>query len=403
VSDLLLTGIGELTTNIGDPIPHAAVRVTDGMVVYAGPEMDTPEQGGANHIDCQGRAVLPGFVDAHTHLVFGGDRADEFALKMGGAGYQEIAASGGGILSTVRATRTATEEQLFESAARRVRTMIGSGTTTVEIKSGYGLDTATEVLLLRVAKRIGEELPVTVKTTFLGAHTVPPEYSGDRAGYVDLVIEEMLPAIAHLADYCDVFVEEGAFSVAEAGRIFEAAKKHGLAARVHADQLTRSGGAVLAADIGAVSADHLDHATEADAESLGRAGVVAVLVPGASYNLRSSQAPGRMLLDRGVTIALATDCNPGTSYFESMGLVMSLAVVQMGLTPEQAIFAATRGGARSLGLDDRGVIAPGSAGDLVVLDAPVPAHIPYRPATNLIWKTVKEGVVVASQAASFGR
>jgi imidazolonepropionase len=281
VSDLLLTGIGELTTNIGDPIPDAAVKVRDGTVVFAGPEMDTPEQGGANHIDCQGRAVIPGMVDAHTHLVFGGDRADEFAQKMGGAGYREIAASGGGILSTVRATRTSTEEQLFETAARRVRTMIGSGTTTVEIKSGYGLDTATEVLLLRVAKRIGEELPVTVKTTFLGTHTLPPEYSGDRAGYVDLVIEEMLPAAAHLADYCDVFVEEGAFSVDEARRIFEAAKKHGLAARVHADQLTRSGGAALAAEIGAVSADHLDHATEADAESLARAGVVAVLVPGA--------------------------------------------------------------------------------------------------------------------------
>jgi len=403
VSDLLLTGIGELTTNTGDPIPDAAVKVTDGTVVFAGPETDAPQQGGANHIDCQGRAVIPGMVDAHTHLVFEGDRADEFALRMGGPGYQEIAASGGGILSTVRATRAATEEQLFETAARRVRTMIASGTTTVEIKSGYGLDTATEVLLLRVARRIGEELPVTVKTTFLGAHTLPPEYSGDRAGYVDLVIEEMLPAAAPLADYCDVFVEEGAFSVDEARRIFEAAKKHGLAARVHSDQLTRAGGAALAAEIGAASADHLDHATEADADSLARAGVVAVLVPGASYSLRSSQAPGPMLLDHEVTIALATDCNPGTSYFESMGLVISLAVVQMGLTTEQALFAATRGGARSLGLDDHGIIAPGSVGDLVVLDAPAPAHIPYRPGTNLIWKTVKQGVVVASRAASFGR
>ena len=403
MSDLLLTGIGELTTNTGDPIPDAAVKVTDGTVMFAGPETDAPGQGGANHIDCQGRAVIPGMVDAHTHLVFEGDRANEFAMKMGGAGYLEIAASGGGILSTVGATRTATEEQLFETSARRVRTMIASGTTTVEIKSGYGLDTATEVLLLRVAKRIGEELPVTVRTTFLGAHTLPPEYSGDRAGYVDLVIEEMLPAAAPLADYCDVFVEEGAFSVDEARRIFEAAKKLGLAARVHADQLTRSGGAALAADIGAASADHLDHANEADADSLARMGVVAVLVPGASYTLRSPQAPGPMLLDRGVTIALASDCNPGTSYFESMGLVISLAVVQMGLTTDQAIYAATRGGALSLGLDDHGVIAQGSAGDLLVLDAPTRDHIPYRPGTNLIWKTVKEGVVVASRAASFGR
>jgi imidazolonepropionase len=246
-----------------------------------------------------------------------------------------------------------------------------------------------------VAKRIGEELPVTVKTSFLGAHALPPEYSGDRVGYVDLVIEEMLPAAAPLADYCDVFVEEGAFSVDEARLIFEAGKKHGLAARVHADQMTRSGGASLAAEIGAASADHIDHATEADADSLARAGVVAVLAPGASYTLRSPQAPGPMLLDHGVTIALATDCNPGTSYFESMGLVISLAVVQMGLTTERAIFAATRGGALSLGLNDHGIIDPGSAGDIVVLDAPSQAHIPYRPGTNLIWKTVKNGVVVA--------
>jgi len=398
VSDLLLTGIGNLTTNTGDPIPDAAVKVTDGSVVFAGPERDAPGRGGAEHIDCQGRAVIPGMVDAHTHLVFGGDRADEFAMKMGGATYTEIAASGGGILSTVAATRASSEDELFSAAAGRAWRMIASGTTTLEIKSGYGLDLSTELAMLRVAKRIGDELPLTVRTTFLGAHAVPPEHQSDRGGYVDLVIEDMLPAAATLADYCDVFVEEGAFSVDEARRIFEAAKAHGLAARVHADQLSRSGGAALAADIGAASADHLDHATEADADSLARAGVVAVLVPGASYSLRSSQAPGPMLLEHEVTIALATDCNPGTSYLESMGLVISLAVVQMGLTAEQAIQAATRGGALALGLDDHGVIAPGSAGDLVVLDAPSPAHIPYRPATNLIWKTVKDGVVVAGAA-----
>jgi imidazolonepropionase len=347
--------------------------------------------------------VIPGLVDAHTHLVFGGDRAGEFSMKMRGASYSEIAASGGGILSTVRTTRASTEEQLFESAARRARRMMATGTTAVEIKSGYGLDVETELTMLRVAKRIGEELPLTVRTTFLGAHAVPPEYGRDHARYVDHVVEEMLPAAAPFADYCDVFVEDGAFSVDEARRIFEAAKAHGLAARVHAEQLTRSGGAALAAEIGAASADHLDHVTEADADSLARAGVVAVLVPGASYTLRARQAPGPMLLDHGVVVALATDCNPGTSYFESMGLVISLAVVQMGLTTEQALFAATRGGALSLGLDDHGIIAPGSAGDLLVLDAPSSGHIPYRPATNLIWKTVKEGVVVASRAASFGR
>lgn len=395
MSDLLLTGIGNLTTNNGDPIPDAAVKVMDGSVVFAGREGDAPEQGGAKHIDCQGRAVIPGIVDAHTHLVFGGDRADEFTMKMGGATYPEIAALGGGILSTVASTRASTGDQLFEAAAARAWRMIASGTTTVEIKSGYGLDIDTELAMLQVARRIGDELPLTVRTTFLGAHAVPPEYYGDRSGYVDHVVEEMLPVAAPLADYCDVFVEDGAFSVDEARRIFEAGKKHGLAARVHADQLSRSGGTALAAEIGAASADHLDHAAEDDADSLARAGVVAVLVPGASYTLRSPQAPGPMLVQREVTIALATDCNPGTSYLESMGVVISLAVVQMGLTTEQAVRAATRGGALSLGLDDHGVIAPGSVGDLVILDAPSPDHIPYRPGTNLVWKTVKEGVVVA--------
>jgi len=395
VSDLLLTGIGHLTTNDSAPVHDAVVKVVAGSVVYAGPATDAPEQGGMPRIDCEGRAVMPGFVDAHTHLVFAGERADEFARRLSGATYQEIAASGGGILSTVTATRSTTEETLFQLSARRVERMIASGTTTVEVKSGYGLDLETELRLLRVARRIGEELPVTVKTTFLGAHSLPLEFRHDRDGYVDLIIEEMLPAVTSLADYCDVFVENGAFSSDEAGRIFQAAADRGLPARVHAEQLTRSGGAALAAEIGAASADHLDHVNEADARDLAAAGVTAVLVPGASYTLRSPQAPGPMLIEHGVTVALATDCNPGTSYFESMGPVISLAVVQMGLTVDQALFAATRGGALSLGLDNHGVITPGAAGDLVVLDAPTPAHIPYRPGTNLVWKTVKGGTVVA--------
>ncbi len=395
MSDLFLTGIGHLTTNAGEPVADSVVKVEDGLVVYAGRSADAPEQGGSNRIDCVGRAVIPGFVDSHTHLVFAGDRAAEFSMKMAGASYSEVAESGGGILSTVSATRDASEDDLFEGAATRVRRMIAAGTTTVEIKSGYGLNLDTELRLLRVARRIGAELPVSVRTTFLGAHAVPPEFRNDRAGYVDLVIEEMLPKAAPLADYCDVFVEEGAFSVDEARRIFTAAGSLGLGARVHAEQLTHSGGAMLAAEISAVSADHLDHVTEEDATALANAGVVSVLVPGASYMMRSSQSPGPMLLERGATIALATDCNPGTSYFESIGPVISLAVVQMGLTTEQAIYAATRGGAIALGMDGCGTITQGSAGDLVVLDAPSPAHIPYRPATNLAWKTIKAGRVVA--------
>ena len=395
MTDLLLTGIGRLTTNAGDTVADAVVMIVDGEITYAGTSSGAPDQGRADRVDCEGRAVIPGFVDAHTHVVFAGDRADEFGLKMQGASYADIAGLGGGIVSTVAATRAAGEDELFQEAAARVRRMIESGTTTIEIKSGYGLDLGTEMALLRVARRVGDELPVTVKTNFLGAHALPPEYRDDRKGYLDLVVEEMLPAAAPLADYCDVFVEEGAFSVDEALRVFEAAADLGMGARVHAEQLTHSGGAALAAGIGAVSADHLDHVTVDDAGALAEAGVVAVLVPGASYTLRSPQAPGPMLLDQGMTVALATDCNPGTSYLESMSMVMSLAVVQMGLSIDQAIHAATRGGALSLQMPDHGLLSPGSAGDLVIIDAPSAAHIPYRPATNLVWKTIKAGRVVA--------
>lgn len=389
MSDLYLTGIGHLTTNDGGPVTDAVVAVESGMVVYAGPAADAPGQSGPR-IDCGDRAVIPGFVDSHTHLVFAGDRSDEFARRLAGESYGDIAAAGGGILATVEATRSATEDELFHLAAERVWRMIRSGTTSVEIKSGYGLDLATEVRLLHVARRIGDELPVTVKTTFLGAHSVPPEHAGDRTGYVDVIIGEMLPAVAGLADYCDVFVEANVFDVDEARRIFAAAADHGLGARVHAEQLSHHGGARLAAEIGAVSADHLDHVDDDDATSLAAAGVVATLVPGASYMLRSAQAPGPMLLDAGCTLALATDCNPGTSYFESMGPIISLAVVQMGLTVEQAMRAATIGGAESLGLG-RGVLKPGAPADIVVLDAPSPDHVAYRPASNLAWKVIKDG------------
>ncbi|MGD2044140.1 MAG: imidazolonepropionase [Acidimicrobiia bacterium] len=390
MSDLFLIGIEELTTNLGNPLEDAVVAVENGLVTYAGPAVDAPEQTG-RLVDCAGKAVLPGFVDAHTHLVFAGDRSGEFARRLAGESYADIAAAGGGILATVASTRSASEEDLFQLASSRVWRMIRTGTTTIEIKSGYGLDLETELRLLRVARRIGEELPVSVKTTFLGAHSVPPKYRSDRASYVDLVVEEMIPNLGGLADYCDVFVEEGVFTVDEARRIFAAGAEHGLGARVHAEQLGHSGGARLAAEIGAVSADHLDHVTEADAAALAAADVAAVLVPGASYTLRSPQAPGPTLLDAGCRVALATDCNPGTSYFESMAPILSLAVVQMGLTVADALEAATLGGARSLGFDDRGYIAPGARADLIVLDAPSAAHIPYRPGANLVDKTFIAG------------
>lgn len=393
MGDLFLTGISELTTNAGNPVRDAVVAVESGAVTYAGPAVDAPMQTGVRY-DCEGGAVIPGFVDAHTHLVFAGDRSDEFARRLAGESYADIAAAGGGILATVAATREASEDRLFELAAARVWRMIRTGTTTIEIKSGYGLDVETELRLLRVARRIGEELPVAVKTTFLGAHSVPPEFRSDRGGYVDLLIEEMLPAAAELADYCDVFVEEGVFDVDESRQIFSRGAELGLRARVHAEQLGHTGGALLAAEMGAVSADHLDHVTGDDATALADAGVAAVLVPGASYTLRSPQAPGPMLLEAGCTVALATDCNPGTSYFEAMAPILSLAVVQMGLTVDQAIAAATLGGAHSLGFDDRGFVAEGAVADLVVLDAPSAAHVVYRPGADLVRQTFKGGVAV---------
>jgi imidazolonepropionase len=393
MSELFLTGIGHLTTNDGPPISDAVVAVEDRRVVYAGPAGDAPDQIG-ERVDCDGRAVIPGFVDSHTHLVFAGDRSDEFARRLAGESYQDIAAAGGGIMATVNATRQATDRDLYRLAAERVGRMIRSGTTTIEIKSGYGLDLETELRLLEVAKRIGMTLPVTVRTTFLGAHTVPREYASDREGYLDLVVNEMLPSLAPLSDFCDVFVEDGVFSVEEGRRVLTAAQDLGLGARVHAEQLGHIGGAALAAEIGAAAADHLDHATEEDARRLAETGVVAGLVPGASYTLGSPPAPARRLLDAGCVVALATDCNPGTSYFESMAPIISLAVVEMGLSVEEAITAATLGGARSLQMDDRGLLTEGAFGDLVVLDAPHPAHIPYRPGSNLVWKVVKDGVPV---------
>jgi len=395
MSELLLTGIGHLTTNLGDPITDAAVRIADGTVEYAGPAADAPDQGGAELVECEGRAVIPGFVDAHTHLVFAGDRSKEFALRMAGATYEELASAGGGILSTVEATTEASEEHLLEMASERVSRMIATGTTTIEIKSGYGLDTETELRLLAVAKRIGEDLGITVKTTFLGAHAVPRRFADDRDGYVRLIVDEMLPAVEGLADYCDVFVEEGVFTVDEAREILLAAASRGMRARVHAEQIHHTGGAMLAAAIGAASADHLDKANPEDAAALAAAGVAAVLVPGASFSLRAAQAPGPMIWDSGCTVALATDCNPGTSYFEAMGPIIALAVVQMGLRPDQAIWAATRGGALSLGLDDAGVIKSGANADLVILNAPTPDHIPYRPATNLVARVIRRDVMSA--------
>lgn len=398
IEPFVLEGIGELVTNDTDGegrlglLERAALVVEGDTVGWVGPQGDLPQRwSDARRIDLEGRSVIPGFVDAHTHLVFAGDRSEEFARRMRGESYQAIAAEGGGILATMAETRSAGFDRLVALTRKRIERMLANGTTTIEIKSGYGLDVVTEVVMLRVAAAAADTLPVTLRRTFLGAHAVPPEYRNDRPGYVDLILEEMLPACAPEADYCDVFVEDGAFDVEDARRIFDAASSYGLGARVHAEQLGHNGGAALAAEIGAASADHLDHATEEDAAALAASRTAAVLVPGASFQLRGSQAPGPMLWETGVTVALATDCNPGTSFIESMPFVIALGVVQMGLTVDQAVWAATRGGALALGLGDRGRLRPGDRADFVVLDAPSHRHLAYRPASPLVTAVVAGG------------
>jgi len=397
--DLLVTGIGELATNaprspdLVGVTHHAAVAIRAGRVAWAGPAADLP----AGYADIEGwdvggRAVVPGFVDAHTHLVYAGDRSDEFCRRLRGESYEAILASGGGIHSTVQATRAASFDDLVAGASARAWRMLRQGTTTVEVKSGYGLDVATEVKILEAAHTVGERVPLDVVPTFLGAHVVARGV--EREEYLRLVTGEMLTACAPLARYCDVFCDRGAFTVEEARRVLRAGMEAGLRPRLHVEQLARTGGAGLAAEVGAASSDHLDHATSEDAAALRQAGVVAVLLPAVSFSMRAPQAPARMLWDAGVTVALATDCNPGTSYVESMPFVIALACLQMGLTPEEALWAATRGGALALDEADKGWVVEGAVADLAVLDAPSYRHLPYRPGSDLVWAVIKDGAVV---------
>jgi len=405
--NLLLRGIGELVTN--DParvegdllgiVNNAAVAICGGKVAWAGPLDELPDEYfDLLDLDCAGRAVLPGFVDSHTHLVFAGERGDEFVRRLAGESYESILEAGGGIQATVRATRRAAKERaaagLVGSARSRAERMLAHGTTTVEIKSGYGLDVATELRILEAATALGKLLPIDTVVTVLGAHVVPPEFSDDRESYLRLLEEEMLPVLAPLARFCDVFCDRGAFSVGEARRILEAGKRHGLKPKVHAEQLAATGAARLAAEVGAVSADHLDHVDAEGAAALAAAGTVATLLPAASFSMRTPPAPAGLLWNAGVTVALATDCNPGTSYVESMQFVIAIAVLEMELSPAQAVWAATRGGALALEEPDKGWIGSGGVADLVILDAPSHVHIPYRPGANLVWKVIKDGLTV---------
>lgn len=378
------TGIGELVTctpegaGVAGVLSDAAVVAVDGTIAWVGPSAQCPAAD--VRVDVEGRTMLPGFVDAHMHPVFAGDRAAEFDARMSGTPY-----SAGGIRTTVAATRAASDEALAANAARLAAEALRQGTTTVEAKSGYGLTVEDEARSLRAAQAITDE------TTFLGAHVVPAEYADRPDDYVDLVAGEMLDACAPFARWADVFIERGAFDPDQARRILEAAKAKGLGLRVHANQLTQGDGVRLAVDLGAASVDHCTHLGDDDIEALAGSGTVATLVPGAEFSTRSTYAPARRLWDAGVTVAIASDCNPGSSYTTSMPLMMALAVREMGMTPAEAVWAATAGGAASLRRTDIGAIEVGRQAHLQVLQAPSFVHLAYRPGVPLVQSVWRDG------------
>jgi imidazolonepropionase len=376
---ILITGIGELTTHAPDsvvrgPLTAAAVVVEGSHVAWVGTAADAPAAD--QHVDAGGRAMVPGFVDSHSHLVFAGDRSQEFAARMAGQSY-----AAGGIRTTVAATRAATDEQLTGHVARLVDEMRRQGTTTVEIKSGYGLTVHDEARSLAVARLFTDE------TTFLGAHVVPATESGqpgDPAAYVELVTGPMLEAAAPYARWIDAFCEEGAFDVDQARAVLAAGEAAGLRGRLHANQLSYGGGVRLAAELGLAAVDHCTFLTDDDVAALADSGTVATLLPGVEFSTRQPWPDARRLLDAGVTVALASDCNPGSSFTSSVALCIALAVRDMGMTPAEALWSATAGGARALGRDDVGVIAPGKRADLVLLEAPSAIHLAYRPGVPLV-------------------
>lgn len=364
-------------------VEDGALLVSDGRIELVGTRGEVEARVGDSTevYDAGGRVVMPGFVDAHAHPVFAGTRADEYEMRAGGATYQDIAARGGGIRATVRRTRAATEDELFEEAKRRGRWFLRGGTTTVEAKSGYGLTIEDELKMLRVVRRLNDETPVRYVPTFLGAHEIPDEYRGRRAEYVELVVGEMLPRVVseRLAEYCDVFCEEKVFSVEETRRILTAARACRLGLRIHADQLSLSGGALLAAELRATTADHLEHTDAAGIEALANAGVQPVLLPGSVYALGSARYPAaREMIDAGLAIVLATDFNPGSSPTPSMPMILSLASTHLKMTPAEAITAATINAAHSLGRGGEiGSLEAGKRADLVIHDCADYREIAY--------------------------
>lgn len=384
---VLITGIGELTTNDAElgKLRDAAVIVEGETIAWAGSAADAPDAD--ERIDVDGRAVLPGWVDSHTHLVFAGDRTAEFEARMAGKAY-----SAGGIAVTVDATRSASDEQLAANLRRHVDEAAKQGTTCLETKTGYGLNVEDEVRSARIAADVADEV------TFLGAHLVPP--GADAESYVDLVCGDMLDAVAPLVRWADVFCETGAFDEAQSARVLKAARERGLGLRVHGNQLGEGPGVRLAVELGAASVDHCTYLSEADVEALAASDTVATLLPACDLSTRQPLAPARRLLDAGATVALASNANPGSSYTTSMAFCVTTAVLQMRMTIEEAVWSATAGGARALRRDDVGVIRPGARADLQVLEAPSVTHLAYRPGVPLTAAVWRRGKLLTSGLAS---
>jgi imidazolonepropionase len=378
-------------------VDKGAVAATRGRILFAGPEADLPSlAGNIDTIDCGGRLITPGLIDCHTHLVYAGNRANEFEMRLAGASYEEVARAGGGIVSSVRALREASEDELVRQSLPRLDALIAEGVTTLEVKSGYGLDLENEAKSLAAARRLATLRDVTVRTTFLGAHALPPEANGDKDTYIARVADEMLPAIAQLglADAVDGFCEGIAFSPAQIARVFDQAKALGLPVKLHADQLSNLHGAALAARYGALSADHLEYTDAAGASAMAQAGTVAVILPGAFYFIRETRKPPVELFRKhGVGMALATDSNPGTSPLTSLLLTMNMAATLFGMTVEECLAGITREAARALGLQaEVGTLEADKWADLAIWDVESPAELVYRLGFNPLYRRVRRGI-----------